>query len=183
MPFEGDYTQAQFAQALVDDYKAAGVPADHVWPQSFSLDDVLYWVKHEPKFGKQAVYLDERVDTPEGYIEAVASLAGIAAQGVKIVAPPIPALLELDANQQLVPSDYADAANAAGLGIITWTLKRSGLLSVEHGGYYYASIAPVIDRDGVMLTVLDALVTKVGVRGVFSDWPATVTYYASCMGL
>lgn len=34
-----------------------------------------------------------------------------------------------------------------------------------------------------MYNALDALATKVGVIGIFSDWPATVTYYASCMGL
>jgi glycerophosphoryl diester phosphodiesterase len=27
------------------------------------------------------------------------------------------------------------------------------------------------------------LVQDVGVVGVFSDWPATVTYYANCMGI
>jgi glycerophosphoryl diester phosphodiesterase len=27
------------------------------------------------------------------------------------------------------------------------------------------------------------LAKEVGVRGVFSDWPATTTYYANCMGL
>ena len=31
--------------------------------------------------------------------------------------------------------------------------------------------------------VLDALAQDVGVVGVFSDWPATVTYYANCAGL
>ncbi|WP_437495094.1 hypothetical protein WME75_33325 [Sorangium sp. So ce1014] len=30
--------------------------------------------------------------------------------------------------------------------------------------------------------MLDVLARDVGVRGVFSDWPATVAYYASCMG-
>ncbi len=30
-------------------------------PQSFSLDDVLYWIEKEPEFGKQAVYLDGRL--------------------------------------------------------------------------------------------------------------------------
>jgi glycerophosphoryl diester phosphodiesterase len=34
-----------------------------------------------------------------------------------------------------------------------------------------------------MLKALDALARKVGVEGVFSDWPGTVTYYANCMGL
>ena len=29
--------------------------------------------------------------------------------------------------------------------------------------------------------LLDVLAKDVGVRGVFSDWAATVTYYANCM--
>ena len=40
-----------------------------------------------------------------------------------------------------------------------------------------------IDRDGDYFEVLDVLAQDVGVEGVFSDWPATVTYYANCMGL
>jgi len=73
-----------------------------------------------------------------------------------------------------VPSEYASAANAAGLDIITWTIERSGLLETG-GGYYYQSVAPAIDNDGDMYQVLDVLATKVGIRGIFSDWPATVT--------
>ena len=38
------------------------------------------------------------------------------------------ALVTLDANNKIIPSEYAIAAKAAGLGIITWTLERSGLL-------------------------------------------------------
>jgi len=34
MPFEG-FTQEQYAQKLIDEYKAAGVPPRQVWPQSF----------------------------------------------------------------------------------------------------------------------------------------------------
>ena len=41
----------------------------------------------------------------------------------------------------------------------------------------------VIDNDGDVMTVLDVLAKDVGVIGVFSDWPATTTYYANCMGL
>jgi glycerophosphoryl diester phosphodiesterase len=33
------------------------------------------------------------------------------------------------------------------------------------------------------LTVLDVLAKQVGIRGMFSDWPATTTFYASCMGV
>ena len=34
-----------------------------------------------------------------------------------------------------------------------------------------------------MFAALDVLARDVGVLGVFSDWPATVSYCASCMGL
>ena len=31
------------------------------------------------------------------------------------------------------------------------------------------------------MNVIDVLAREVGVIGVFSDWPATTTYYANCM--
>ena len=34
-----------------------------------------------------------------------------------------------------------------------------------------------------MMKVLDVLAQDVGIRGIFSDWAATVTYYANCMGM
>ena len=30
---------------------------------------------------------------------------------------------------------------------------------------------------------LDVLAREVKILGIFSDWPATVTYYANCMGM
>jgi glycerophosphoryl diester phosphodiesterase len=33
------------------------------------------------------------------------------------------------------------------------------------------------------MRVIDALAQEVGVRGIFSDWPATVSFYAGCVGL
>ncbi|XXV13266.1 hypothetical protein WMF00_36740 [Sorangium sp. So ce1182] len=109
-------------------------------------------------------------------------MQSLADQGVKIVAPPLFALVTLDGNEKIVPSEYAMAARAAGLDIITWTLERSGPLA-SGGGYYYESVVDAIDNDGDTMVMLDVLARDVGVRGVFSDWPATVTYYASCMGL
>jgi glycerophosphoryl diester phosphodiesterase len=41
----------------------------------------------------------------------------------------------------------------------------------------------VTNSDGDTFALLDVLAKKVGVLGVFSDWPATTTYYANCMGL
>ena len=181
MPFEGTYSQHDYAQQMIDEYKAAGIQPNHVWPQSFNMDDVLYWIQEEPSFGQQAVYLDDRVEDPafEPTLEGMESLAN---QGINIVAPPMWALLTLDANNQIVPSDYAKYAKAAGLDIITWTLERDGPLN-NGGGYYHQSVKTAIDNDGDTYTVLDVLAKDVGVIGVFSDWPATVTYYANCMNL
>ena len=69
-----------------------------------------------------------------------------------------------------------------GAGIITWTLERSGPLA-SGGGYYFQSVQSTIQRDSDALVLLDVLARRVGVRGVFSDWPATVTYHANCFGL
>lgn len=181
MPFQGDYTQEMYAQQLVNEYKAAGVSPRKVWPQSFNVNDVVYWLQHEPRFGKQGVYLDDRVDAAGGYDLAVASMADIRAKGVNIIAPPMWALVTSEGGK-IVPSSYAKAAKGAGLDIITWTLERSGLLATG-GGYYYQSVTPLINNDGDVFTLLDVLAKQVGVLGVFSDWPATTTYYANCMGL
>jgi glycerophosphoryl diester phosphodiesterase len=104
------------------------------------------------------------------------------AAGVNILAPPIYVLLALDSGGQIVASEYARAAKAAGLGLIVWSLERDGPLN-KGGGFFHRSVKPAIDRDGDTLTVLDVLAQQVGVRGVFSDWPATTTFYASCMGM
>jgi len=182
MPFDGTFTQAAYVQKVVDEYVQAGIVPARVFVQSFQLEDVLYLVQRSPAFGEQAVYLDARVDSAEGYAAAVAGMGNLASQGVKIVAPPSLALLKLDRNQRIVPSDYAIAAKQAGLDIITWSLERSG--SLRHGGdYYYQSVKDVIDDDGDVYTIIDVLARQVGVRGIFSDWPATVTFYANCFGL
>jgi glycerophosphoryl diester phosphodiesterase len=185
MPFEGDYTQEQYAQQLIDQYKAAGVPPEDVFAQSFNLDDVRYWIENEADFGRQAVYLDGRDSDPGFDVTDPATwspgMQELADAGVQIIAPPMWMLLALDGGE-IVPSVYAEEAKAAGLDIITWTLERSGPLD-EGGGSYYQTVTAAIDNDGDMLEVLDVLAQDVGIIGIFSDWPATVTFYANCMGL
>lgn len=181
MPFDGDYTQEAYAQQMINEYKKAGVKAKDVFAQSFNLNDILYWIKHEPSFGKQAVFLDDIDTVSEGY-PSLAELEALKAEGVNYIAPPMWALLDINAYDQIVPSDYALNAKAAGLDMITWTLERSGLLK-SGGGWYYQSTTPVINNDGDMLEVLDVLAQDVGIKGIFSDWAATVTYYANCKGL
>lgn len=179
MPYNG-YTQAMYAQQLIDEYKAAGVKARDVWPQSFDIQDIRYWIQKEPEFGKQAVYLDD-ADVPAD-VPTAAELQMYADQGFKIVAPPIWVLLALDKDNKIVASDYARNAKKAGLKIITWSFERSGPLK-NGGGWYYQSVNPAINNDGDMMVALDVLAKDVGVIGIFSDWPASVSYYANCMNL
>ena len=102
-------------------------------------------------------------------------------QGVNFIAPPLWMLIALE-DGKMVPSTLATAAKAADLEIITWTLERSGPLA-SGGGWYYQTVAEAIDNDGDYFEVLDVLAQDVGIAGMFSDWPATTTYYANCMGL
>ncbi len=185
MPFNGNYTQQDYAQQLIDEYKKAGVKPQNVFAQSFNLNDVLYWIKNEPGFGKQAVALDGRYDikafdhtNPKTWKPSMKELYR---QNVRIIAPPMWMLLDVK-NNKIVPSLYAKEAKKAGLEIITWTLERSGLLK-SGGGWYYQTTKNVINNDGDMMEVLDVLAQKVGILGIFTDWPATVTYYANCKNL
>ena len=239
LPFNG-LSRAALAQRLIDDYQAAGVDPRRVWPQSFLREDIRYWLAHEPDFGRQAVYLEaaERVaDLP-----SLADLRGYRAEGIRIVAPPLFALLEGDASGAIRPSAYARNVRAAGLAIVPWSLERSGSLATPdivtsngavrdssagaecheralqapdneklcpdfHAnqgtnlsvaevtdtqtgadfatdkGFYYQTLNAAIRREGDVLRVLDVLAREVGIIAIFSDWPATVVYYANCMGL
>ncbi|HKE94864.1 MAG TPA: hypothetical protein VKB34_11190, partial [Povalibacter sp.] len=83
-------------------------------------------------------------------------------------------------------SQYANDINNAGFNIITWTFERADLRNgASTAGFYYLfdpqGIA--VKKDSDMYKALDVLAQQVRIRGIFSDWPATVTYYANCMGL
>ncbi|MDP2255632.1 MAG: glycerophosphodiester phosphodiesterase family protein [Polaromonas sp.] len=179
MPFDG-FSQANYAQKMVDEYKAAKVPASQVFAQSFDKNDVLYWVKNEPAFGKQAVFLDDAEKVAD--LPSLEELKRYKQDGIQIVAPPIFALLDVK-DGKLAASAYAKNAKQAGLGIIAWSLERSGVLATGKGGWYYQTVNQAIQRESDTLLAVDVLARDVGVRGIFSDWPATVTYYANCMGL
>lgn len=184
MPYDG-FTQEDYAQKMIDEYRSAGVPASDVWPQSFSLDDVLYWIENEPEFGAQAVYLDGSFAI-DGWSPDIPStwshqMADFKAMGVNYIAPPMWVLVTLEEGE-VVPSKYAAQARKAGINLITWTMERSGPLQ-GGGGWYYQTIAEATKSDGMVYKLIDVLAQDVGVKGIFSDWPATVSYYASCMGL
>lgn len=181
MPFQGDYTQEKFAQQMIDTFKHARVSSKIVYPQSFLYDDILYWLKKEPAFGKQSMYLDSNGDLPGTLPNAVANLTNYVRDGVEFVAPPMNYLVKAE-DGKIVPSDYAKKAKELGLKIITWSLERSGPIALVHqnGDSYYKTIQEIVTKDGDIFHYLDVLYQQVGVWGIFSDWSATVTYYANC---
>lgn len=167
---------------MIDEYRQAGVAPGRVWPHSFDKSDILYWIAHDPAFGRQAVYLDETPKTAD--LPDAAQLADYRAQGIRIVAPPIHhALLRLDGAGRIVPSACAVNVKKDGLEIIAWSLERSGVLADGKPGFFYQGLEPAIRRESDALQVLDVLARGAGIVGMFSDWPAKVTFYANCMGL
>ena len=193
-------SQQAYAQKLIDEYIEAGIAAKHVWAQSFNLDDVKYWIDNNPRFGKQAVYLDDRYNSgidPNDPSTFKPSMKELAKSGIQVIAPPMWMLLKVKDNGKIVPSAYARKARRVGLDIITWTFERSDLRNGSRSGvdsegnpittWYYQfdnnPKAQAIKTDGDMYKALHVLAKDVKILGIFSDWPATVTYYANCMGL
>ena len=124
MPYEGTFTQEDYAQKMIDEYIELGVPPKLVWPQSFNSDDVIYWVANTD-FGDQAVALDDKYEATEDEVRAWHSM--LKDNGAKIVAPPMWMLVEYDESSEygMVPSAYVNSAKEHGLDIITWTLERT----------------------------------------------------------
>jgi glycerophosphoryl diester phosphodiesterase len=184
MPYKGEYTQEMYAQQMIDEYIEAGIPPEMVWPQSFNISDVFYWIENTD-YGGQAVALDEVAgDVLAGANESTidAWLDLLVSRNVKIVAPPMPFLVVPAPDSELLmePSYYALAAKARNLTIITWSLERSD----GQSGYYWSSLEGMVNlTSGDNLSLLHVLAHDVGVSGIFSDWPATATFYANCMNI
>ena len=179
MPFDG-FSQTDYAQKMLNDYKAANIKPSNVFPQSFQQADILYWIAHEPAFAKQAVFLDAAVKPDD--LPSLDQLRQYKAKGIQWVGPPLFALLDVD-KHGMVPSMYAKDVKAAGLSMMAWSLERSGIMAESKGGWYYQSVRNIVQNEGDIMEAMHVLAQDVGVRGIFSDWPATTTYYANCMGL
>ena len=187
--------QQNYAQALADVLNAEGVKPRDAWPQSFNVEDVLYWIARTP-YGKQAVYLldfnatdpvnDIIIQPPFDTVNRMQYFTFLKQGGVRIIAPAMPALLAVDANNRVVPSTLAKDLKAMGFDLITWTFERADLRrGASQAGFYYDfdPQGKAIKKDSDMYKALDVLARDVKILGIFSDWPATVTYYANCMDL
>ena len=91
-------------------------------------------------------------------------------------------------------SDYIRAGYPA-IAVTTHEEERllRDLQTLKDVGWSFASWSAVrgwrdpegkaIKKDSDMYKALDVLAKDVGIVGIFSDWAATVTFYANCMGL
>ena len=187
--------QQNYAQAFADVLADEGVKPREAWAQSFNVEDVLYWIDHT-RYGRQAVYLldfnstdpvnDIIIQAPYNTMDRMAYFKMLKDRGVRIIAPAMPALLAVDSNDRVVPSKLARDLKAMGFDIITWTFERADLRQgASRAGFYYDfdPTGKAIRKDSDMYKALDVLAKEVKILGIFSDWPATVTYYANCMGL
>ncbi|CAH0053590.1 unnamed protein product [Clonostachys solani] len=181
MPFNGNYTQEIYAQQLVDEYRKGGVPPEDLYLQSFLYDDMLFWLKNEPEYAAQAVFLDSYGETEEELPNAVANLTNYKADGVKYLSPPLPYLISAE-NGKMVMSEYAIKAKELGFKIIPWTVDRSGSLYdvKENNNYYFMYFKDAVNKDGDVFTMLDLMWKEIGIVAIFSDWSATLTFYANC---
>jgi glycerophosphoryl diester phosphodiesterase len=190
--------QDRYAQKFADELQAAGVKPRNAWPQSFDVNDVLYWINNTA-YGRQAVFLvdydaakdnillfDTNGKQLEKKEDQLKFFMDLRKAKVRIIAPAMPALLAVNGGGRIVPSQLAKDLKGMGFDIITWTFERSDLRQgASKAGFYYDfdPTGAAIKKDSDMYKALDVLAREVKILGIFSDWPATVTYYASCMGL
>jgi len=121
-------SQAAYAQAMIDDYKAAGISPAIVWAQSFNKDDICTGSRTiRNSAGRRCFWT-----TPmSGRAAQRSGAEGFANQGIRIVAPADVGAADAGCPGQDRASQYARDAKAAGLDIITWTLERSGRIVEE----------------------------------------------------
>ncbi len=178
MPYQGTFTQTLYADKMLNEYRSAGIEPDRVHPQSFDIRDVEYWLQVHPEFAANVVYLDPRGRDPN-FEASLEDMRALYSRGVRTLAPPMPMLLTLSADGELAASDYAIFARQAGLDLVTWTFESGK--ATDPANWLYANLPGFVTSEDKMLDVLHALTTKAEIKGIFTDWPGTVTYYANCL--
>jgi len=160
-----------YADLLLEEYRKIEIEPSKVFLQSFDRRVVDHWLARYPDYASNVVYLDGRGRNPL-FLPSRRDMDKLFQQGLRYIAPPIPMLLKQNDEGNLRETAYARYANQSGLKLITWTMESR-----------LSDIAGFSTQESDRLRVLDALAQRAKVFGVFSDWPATVTRYANCLGL
>lgn len=177
-----NYTQEDYAKQLTDEYIELGIDPELVWPASRNWADTIYWVKNTPF--KNAVAVEE--NSSVYYLdsnELKKHVKDIYDAGVQLLAAPTWMLVDMENSaevKKIIASNYTRISKEIGFDMIGFAVERS-IPASEGGGYYYQTVQERLKHDGDMFFMLQALHKEVGAVGVFSDWPATTTFYANCM--
>jgi glycerophosphoryl diester phosphodiesterase len=187
MPYNG-FTQDDFVAKMVKDYVDMNIPPSNVWVQTATFSDLVYLVG-KTAYGAQAVALDFEDDRVAANDQAWIDQRKAA--GVKILAPPTYKLVAPNplagqsGQKDFVPSEFAKKIKASGLGIITWTLSRTGppLDKPVATDYYWFTLQGknLSLTEGSNFDLLDVFYQDVGIIAIFDDWPSVSSFYANCM--
>ena len=172
-----------FMDRILADYD--GIHPSRVHFQGFDWEDV-YCVANGTAFGANAFALDGDYGRMASYSEGQLRmhLQPLVDNGVGMVAPTMFALLDVDGHTgNIVPSAYATVARDMGLDIVAWMFERSEVPLSRGGGFYYSKLVGAVRTESDMIKVLDVLYEDVGIKGIFTNWPSVVTFYANCKGI
>ena len=174
----------EISARFIQEYRSAGVPDAELAPQSFELDEIKRWRSIDPSFAARAVYLEGRILTrallPRSVERLEALFAPLKALDIQTIGAPLWLLAEAGEGEALQISRYARTAAKMGFRLIAWTLERSPPRSWGERDWYYQGLGAALPRDGDLYRLLHFLDRRLPLVGVFSDWPATVSRYASC---
>lgn len=177
--FTKQYTRQMFLERVLADYNRTD--PSRVYFQGFEWED-LYHVAKTP-FGMNTFALDKNwLAMTYSRHQLQKYFQPLVDNGVTAIAPSLSMLLEVDKENNLVPTLYAKVAKDLGLDIVAWTLERSDALS-KGGGWYYSTISQVLRTDSDVIKVLDVLYEDVGIMAIWTDWPSVATFYANCKGI
>ncbi len=113
--FDGvNLTQESYARKAIKEYISAGISPNRVWPQSFQLRRRQALAPGSIRSsGKQAVFLVDGDDSANPLVP-IEDLSEYRKQGLNIVAPAMPILLTVDANNKDGPIGLRQGSQALG---------------------------------------------------------------------
>jgi len=201
----------QLADAFVAQLRAAGFrqqlvwrPADRVWAwqsprapkaimQTFDREVAAHWKSDAMGPTPPVAYLYGTAEnastcTPSD-CGSPSVVSGLAEMGVELMAPPLWRLVT-SSGHRLAPSTHAAFLNSMRVGIIAWSLDRSGCEGARPGepaqagpcGWYWTSLENVSAFEfSDIAALMYEMYHVANVTAAFSDYPAINTAFLNCV--
>jgi len=155
--------------------------------QTFDREVARYWAT-STSFPVLYLYEDPSLGCQPSNCGDDATIASLAAAGVALIGAPLPDLVT-SAGHRMVPTPRASHFHQLGLGIVAWSLERSGCPGKGGSpayagscGFYYRGLEGVSAFEySDSLLLMYQLYHTIGVVGAFSDYAATNTAFLNCV--